>query len=867
MGKVDATVATNQIQKSSHQSLLSLENATKTFGGTVAIKNVSFDVLPGEVLALLGENGAGKSTCVKLLAGVYVANEGAILVKGQPVHWTSPLDAQNAGIAVMHQHPGLFPDLSVAENIFFGQFRTNAFGAIDYQFMQRSATELLETVGLDISPDRPLKSLSVSEQQLVEIARALSADSDVLIMDEPTAALSQREVEKLFLVVERLKARGVGIIFVGHRMDEIFRVSDRVAVLRDGELLAVELAEDLSREDAIALMAGRKLSAIYPERTHQAGDVVLEVDALTAANQYQDISFSVRAGEIVGIGGLVGSGRTEVARTIFGVTKNSGGQIRIDGKPVRFKSPGHAMRHGIAYISEDRLSQSLIMDFPIRVNASLTVLEQCTRFGLLDRNKEINAVTEHLQRLKLRFAHYEQKISDLSGGNQQKVVLSKWLATRPRILILDEPTQGIDVQSKAEVHAMISDLAESGLAIVLISSEMPELLGMCDRIVVLREGKQAGEFDRKNASQEIILEAATHSDEPLGDVSADPNVVPISQSLTETEVPDPPPSFLKQVLARREIGLLVAILAIIIPVTLINPRMLSATNLTSLTMDAALLGIVALAQMMVILTRNIDLSVASVIGLAAYAAASLMHNNPDLPVLAAVFFSMFVGLIAGTINGVIIAYGRVPSIVATLGTMSVFRGSHSMVADGDQISADEVPTHWLELAGMDIAGIPLIVIISAILLGFAAFMLSRTKMGREIYAVGSNPEGADLIGVPAANRVFAAFVMAGVLAGLMGALWASRYATVDARVAFGYELTVIAAVVVGGVAIRGGSGTVLGIVLGALALLIIRNGLTLVRVDPLWLQGIYGLVILVAITIDARISKRNERLASMRAES
>ena len=491
--------------------LLRLVGATKRFGGTVAIRDVTFDVRAGEVLALLGENGAGKSTCVKVLAGVYPPDEGTVEMGGKARVWDSPLDAQTAGIAVMHQHPGLFPDLSVAENIFFGRFPQTSLGTIDAAAMTARAKEILGTIGLDVSPAQPLRTLSVSEQQLVEVARALSAEADILIMDEPTAALSHREVQKLFAVVTRLKASGVGIVFVGHRMDEIFAVSDRVAVLRDGELLAVEPADVLTRQDAINLMAGRTLVAEYPERDHEPGETILQVEGLSRDGEYADISFEVRAGEVLGIGELVGSGRTEVARTIFGITRPSGGRIVIDGEPVRIRSAGDAMRKGIAYVSEDRLSQSLIPEFPIYVNGSLTVLDRCTRHGLLQRDREIGAVKEHLERLKLRYSSFDQEISGLSGGNQQKVVLAKWVATRPRILILDEPTQGIDVQSKAEVHAMISDLAKEGLAIVLISSEMPELLGMCDRIVVLNEGRQVAAFPRAEATAEKVLEAATRS--------------------------------------------------------------------------------------------------------------------------------------------------------------------------------------------------------------------------------------------------------------------------------------------------------------------------------------------------------------------
>ncbi len=832
---------------------------SKVFGGTVAVSDVSLDVRRAEVLALLGENGAGKSTCVKMMCGVHRPSSGEILVAGQIQSWHSPLDAQRTGIAVVHQHPGLFPDLSIMENIFFGRFPKTSAGFLDTALMYRRSTDLLNTVGLSVRPDAMLRTLSVSEQQLVEIAKALSTDADVLILDEPTACLSHREVEKLFVVVRRLKESGVGIVFVGHRMDEVFGISDRISVLRDGALIRTAHSDDLSRQEAINLMAGRELLSSFPKRTHKHGAEILRAEGLSVDAEFEDISLGVSEGEILGIGGLVGSGRTEFATTFFGVRHPDRGQILIDGEAVHIRSPQEAMRHGIAYVSEDRHAQSLIMDFPIRVNASLTILEQCTRLGLLKPSREIAKTREYLERLKLRFASYEQEISGLSGGNQQKVALSKWLATRPRILILDEPTQGIDVESKAEVHEIIASLAQSGMAIILISSELPELIGMCDRIAVLREGRLTATFDGGDVDPSEVLKAAT-DEGPTAVIDAIP-----STAVPEREAQRPAQSFVESLVLRREMGLVIAILAIVIPVSLINPRMLSPTNLGSLSMDAALLAFVALGQMLVILTRNIDLSVASVIGLTAYAAALFMQDNPQLPALAAVAVAMILGGSLGMINGLIVAYGRVPSIVATLGTMSVFRGLHSLWANGDQISADEVPKHWLDLAGSQIFGIPLIVIFAVLTLAAASFLLGRTTFGRELYGVGSNPAAADTIGVPAARRVFAAFAIAGVLAGLMGALWASRYATVDARVAFGYELTVIASVVVGGVAIRGGSGTVFGIALGVITLLVIRNGLSLVRVDPLWLQGVYGLVILAAITVDAQIARRNERALKRRA--
>ncbi len=841
--------------------IASLSGVTKIFGGTIAVADVSIELHSGEVLALLGENGAGKSTCVKLLAGVYRPDSGSVMLEARPQHFASPLSAQRAGIAVMHQHPGLFPDLSVAENLFIGQPAARPSLTIDYAQRRREAERLLGLVGLSCDVDMPLSRLRTSEQQLIEIARALSLDARVLIMDEPTAALSQREVERLFAVVNDLRAHGVAMMFVGHRMDEIYRVADRIAVLRDGHLVGTERADALTRDRAVQLMIGRTLSGLYPERKGSPGAVAISARDLGRGGAFRGVSFDLRAGEVLGLGGLVGSGRTEVARVLFGIDRPDTGTISMNGEDVTFHSPKDAMDRGIAYVSEDRIGQSLVMDFSILDNASLPVLEKVTKLGLVNRARELELAKPHLDGLRLRFSSYDQAVSTLSGGNQQKVVLSKWLATGPRVLILDEPTQGIDVQTKADVHAMIADLAAQGLAIILISSELPELLGMCDRVIVLREGDVAGEFKRGEATQEKIIRAATDADQPAD------NVVKLQPPTTGDEPrPEAAPSAPARLRIRREFGLVAAIVALVIPVVAINPRMLSASNLTALSMDAGLLMIVATAQMLVILTRSIDLSVAAVIGLAAYGAASTLHIHPEIGVAGAILLSCAIGLACGIANGLVVSYARVPAIVVTLGTMSIFRGINSLWAGGKQISADQVPQAWLDVTSANLFGIPAIPIIAVVTLSAIAWGLRSLAIGRELYAIGSNPDGAKLIGIPIQRRVLLAFAVAGLLAGFTGALWASRYATIDARVAYGFELTVIATVVVGGVAIRGGSGSVLGVALGAVTLLVINNGLTLVRVDPLWLQGIYGLVILVAVAIDTYVTRRTAR-ASRRARA
>ncbi len=499
-----------------------------------------------------------------------------------------------------------------------------------------------------------------------------------------------------------------------------------------------------------------------------------------------------------------------------------------------------------------------------------------TRAGLIHRKIELALVQQQLERMRLRFYSFDQPVQTLSGGNQQKVVLAKWLATNPRVLILDEPTQGIDVNTKAEVHSMIASLAEQGMAIILISSELPELLGMCHRIMVLREGRVSAELSEAQATQELVLRAATdvgtapllpHASDTkkpsLAVVGTTP-LPPLANAVSATVRNKKSMTLawlavIQRVAVRREFGLLCSIFAIVIPITIINPRMLSGANITALLMDASLLLIVAIAQMLVILTRNIDLSIASVIGLSAYLAASTLQAHPGAGVFFALVLSCAVGVVCGLANGLIVAYGKVPSIVATLGTLAVFRGANSLWAGGKQISADQVPAEWLDLTSARILGVPSVVIISLMICCVFGLGLRWLSSGRELYAVGSNPSGAALIGIPVHRRVLGAFVLSGLLAGLDGALWASRYATVDARVALGYEFTTVAAVVVGGVALRGGAGTLPGVVLGALILLVIRNGLILVRVDPLWLQGIYGLVIIAAICVDALVLWRSKK--------
>jgi len=491
-------------------ALLELRGISKRFAGVRALREVDLDLAEGAVHALVGENGAGKSTLVKILAGVHHPDEGEIRLAGAPLVLAGPAAARDRGIAVMHQQPNLFPDLDVAENVFAGRLPIARFGRVDWRRARSAAAGLLARLGVSLDVAAPVRGLSVADQQLVEVAKALSLDARVLVMDEPTAALSGREVDRLFATVRQLREHGVAVLFVNHRLEEVFALADRVTVLRDGRHVITAPIAELTPAETIRHMVGRQLDSLYPKQDARPGEPALEVAGLTRAGVFRDVSFTVRRGEIVALAGLVGAGRTEVARALFGIDRADAGEVRVGGRPVHAASPGDAMRAGLAYVPEDRHDQGLVLDFSIAANVSLPVLARLSRLlGVVDRGGERALAGGYAERLQIRATGVDQPAAGLSGGNQQKVVIAKWLATRPAVLILDEPTRGIDIGAKAEVHRIVSGLAAEGMAILLISSELPEVLGMADRVIVLHEGRVAASLTREEATQEEIMTAAT----------------------------------------------------------------------------------------------------------------------------------------------------------------------------------------------------------------------------------------------------------------------------------------------------------------------------------------------------------------------
>lgn len=489
------------------EPIFEIKNISKRFDMTQALDNVSLDLYPGEIHALLGENGAGKSTLIKIITGIYRADYGQMLLKGNPVTVHDSVDAQAYGIAAIYQEPMIFPDLNVAENIFISHRDRGAI--VKWRDMYREAETLLAQLGIKLDVRRPARGLTLAAQQAVEIAKAISLSVQVLIMDEPTASLSAHEVKRLFHLAKALRDQGVSILFISHRLEEVFEIADQITVLRDGQLISTKPISEVTPEGAIRDMVGREMEDFFAKTESQRGDLLLSVRSLNKENVFSDINFDVYNGEILGFAGLVGSRRTDVGLALFGIEPADSGEIAMNGQSVKIRSPNQALDLGIAYVTEDRRQLGLTLPMTITSNITLPELHRYTYGpGLIKHNAENKTAESFTERLSIRTPSIDQEAGKLSGGNQQKVMLAKWLNTHPKLLILDEPTRGIDVGAKAEVHHIISDLASQGLGIIMISSDLPEVLAMSDRILVMREGQQMGIFDRDEATQERILTAA-----------------------------------------------------------------------------------------------------------------------------------------------------------------------------------------------------------------------------------------------------------------------------------------------------------------------------------------------------------------------
>lgn len=493
--------------------MIEMSGITKAFSGNVVLNNVSFELKPGEIHALMGENGAGKSTMMKILTGIYERDAGSIKVNGEEVVFKSPKDAEKLGIAVIHQELNILPELTVTENLFLGNEKTyGLFGILKKKEMYNEAKAVLAKLGLEIDPNTRAGDLSVGKQQIIEIAKAIMSDAKYIVMDEPTAALTDREIETLFVTIRELQAKGIAFVYISHRMEEIFAICDRITILRDGTYVGVRNIPETNFDEIVSMMVGRELGERFPSRNAVIGAVKLKVENLSSAGAFEHVSFELRKGEILAVAGLMGAGRTEVAQTLFGYRKKTAGKVFIDGKEVKISSPIEAMKNGLGFVTEDRKTEGLVLDFSIKENIMLTNLEKGSKAGVISKVKENEMAKRYIEQLRIRTASADLAVKSLSGGNQQKVVIGKWLGTNPDILILDEPTRGVDIGAKKEIYQIMNNLAEAGVSILMISSELPEVIGMADRVLVMQEGRLTGMVTKENMTQENIMHYATGGD-------------------------------------------------------------------------------------------------------------------------------------------------------------------------------------------------------------------------------------------------------------------------------------------------------------------------------------------------------------------
>lgn len=488
---------------------IEMRGIDKSFGGNAVLKNAGFLLDDGEIHALMGENGAGKSTLMKILTGVYTKDAGQVIVDGKEVCYNNPQEAEKAGIVFIHQELNVLFDLTVEENMFLGKEIKKVFGICDRKAMRKRVQEILDMLGVDIDPTQRMDELSIGQQQMIEIAKALMVDAKVLIMDEPTAALTQSETEVLFKVVNSLRKKGVSIVYISHRMEEIFELCDRITILRDGTYIDTKRIADIDMNDIVKMMIGREIGERYPVRNSKIGDVAFEVKNLNCPGTFENVSFEVHAGEVLGVSGLMGAGRTEIMQAIFGNMPNVTGQLLLDGKEIKNKNPQQAIQNGIGFITEDRKVEGLMLEESIMKNISLANLGRISNGGVINKKKEQELVNKGIEELRIRCFGPQHECNNLSGGNQQKVIFAKWIYTNPKVLILDEPTRGVDIGAKKEIYNIINELAAKGVAIIMVSSELPEVLGMSDRVMVVREGEVRGILNKEEANQESIMTLAT----------------------------------------------------------------------------------------------------------------------------------------------------------------------------------------------------------------------------------------------------------------------------------------------------------------------------------------------------------------------
>jgi len=805
----------------------------KAFPGVQALRGASFRGLSGRIHGLVGENGAGKSTLMRIAAGIYPPDRGQILLEGRPVRHQGPYSAHRVGISMVYQDTRLAPDLDAPHNVWLGHEPTGRFGIIRPRYLRDEAARLLETFNLPIDLNVPVRNLSAAQRQAIEIARALSHNAKVLILDEPTAALNVREVEVLFGVLRDLRARGVCIVFVSHRLPEVLEITDMITVMKDGEVIGSLPTVDASENELVRMMVGRPVEVVFPTRTSQAGEPVLEVKGLTSLGAFEDISFTVRRGEILGLGGIEGHGQRELARAIFGVGSIDAGTVTLGGREIRVRSPRRAVATGIAYISNDRRAESLMLPLSVAENTALPTVESRATGGFVRQESERSAVDSVIREYGIRTSSPGASVEGLSGGNQQKVAVGRWTLADLKVVVLDEPTQGVDVGSKLELYDRIRRLAADGVAVILLSSDLLELIGLSDRILVMSHGRIVREVPAADATEEMIVGAAVTATRSHRATRAAVDAGP------RRRLPSVPPMW------RTPLLLLVGLLLAGLFASLKSEYFLTSDNLGNLAMAASPLAIVAIGQTLVLLLGGIDLSIGATMSLTVTVASHVIGPNASpVNVAVGVAICLLVGLAVGTTNGLLIRYLRLPDLVVTLSTLFMVNGLALIVRPYPQ---GQVNMGFAAFMTTSIGPVPVIAVVTLIAFLIIEFLLRRTRPGVSLYATGSSKEAAYISGIAVDRVRTIAYAFSGLASAVGGLLLAARLGSGDPSAGAAFTLASVTAVVVGGISVFGGRGTLIGALLGAVVVVGIQNVLNLLHVSAYYQYVWIGLLTLVGV--------------------
>lgn len=813
-------------------TILAFRHISKQFQAAKALDDVSFEVKQGEILGLLGANGAGKSTLLKILGGIQPADEGDILLEGQPYHARSAFEARNKGVISVYQELNLFQHMSVAENLFIGDELRGKTGLIDWKQSGQKAEELLRELGLaQVSVHALVEDLSVGQRQMVEIVRAISRAPKLLLLDEPTSSLSEDQIRWLFSQIRELVQNGATVIYVSHRLDEVVELCDRCAILRDGKYITTLDKQEIDRDTIVRHMVGHTVNLAGEKKERPAGEVVFSCQNLTQKGDFKDISFEVRAGEILGIGGLVGAGRSELLNAIFGITKPDSGTVLIDGVPVALKDPAAASRHGIALVSEDRKKEGLFLPESAKTNLAANTLSQRQRFGFISRKKETEAARRVSGDISFQADRLNEPVSTLSGGNQQKIVLGKSLLTNARVLLLDEPTRGVDVGAREEIYAIIHSCVQEGMAVVLVSSDWEELISLSDRVLVMAEGCFVGELKGGEITQENMLHLCTRAQ--VQEEEAQTSGV-LHQRLRAT-------------VRRNQNSYVLALLLLILVAVgpFVTPFFMKAANWSNIYWQTFTYLLLTFGQLIVIISGGIDLSISAIMTVTSVIGMKLIVANPAHPELG-ILVMLAVGLLIGAVNGLVVVFGKVNAFVATLATQIILQGV-ALILTKRPISPS--PKILRTIANGSFLHLPIVLYIGVALVVLLLLFLKRTRSGRYLFAVGENPVGASWAGLSAKRTRFLAFVLDAFFGVLAAYYLLGRNGAADPMVNTNLSLNSIAYALIGGGTLAGGKGNVIGSVLAAFVISVLLNILNHVGLNAFWQDIIRGAVILTILVL------------------